>query len=176
MNKLKNFSYTFDTDAGPLSEETLKSESFIHGNCRRAIQYYLYKTKGLFLRSEEVLLPNDCRNVGEFIFREELIDFKQLKRGDVIYAENIRNKKGKPEDKSRNHFKNEDEWLMYLHTAIYLGELDDELINILPKGDYPQNIPLIWHATFIGGGTCVWTLDKFEQYYKVISVKRLFLN
>ena len=115
MSKLKNFSYAFDENAGPLTEQELKNENFTQGNCRRAVQYFLYKTKNIFLKQEDVLLPNGYKNIGEFIFKEESIDFKKLKIGDVIYAENLRNKKG----------------------------------------------------------TCVWPLNKFNLYYKPISIKRL---
>ena len=109
----------------------------------------------------------------EFIFKEEPIDFKKLKTGDIIYAENLRNKKGELLNKSRITYKDEDDWLKYLHSAIYIGEINEELKTLLPEGIYPKNIPLIWHSTFVGGGTCVWTLDQFNLYYKPISVKRL---
>ena len=109
----------------------------------------------------------------KFIFKEKSIDFNKLKTGDIIYAENLRNKKGELLNKSKITYKNEDDWLKYLHSAIYLGELNEELNSLLPEGDHPKDIPLIWHSTFIGGGTCVWTLYKFNLYYKPISAKRL---
>jgi hypothetical protein len=173
MSRLKNFSYAYDEGAGPLSENELKAENFTEGNCRRAVQYFLYKTKNIFVRPEDVLLPNGYRNIGKFIFKEEPIDFKKLKTGDIIYAENLRNKKNEPLNKTRSGYTNEDGWLKYLHSAIYLGQFNDELSGILPNKDYPENVPLIWHSTFIDGGTCVWTLDKFNLYYKPISAKRL---
>jgi len=174
MNKrLKDFTYIYDKGAGPLTESELQKEKFEIGNCRLAIQYFLYKTKGIFIPREEVLLPKGYRDTGVFIYKEEPIDFMTLERGDIIYAENLRNKKGELREKTRQMFETEDEWILYFHTAVYLGSLDSELKEILPEGAYPENVPLIWHSTFIEGGTCAWPLEKFEYFYKPVSVKRV---
>jgi len=171
--RLKDFKYIYDKGAGPLSETELQEENFTIGNCRLAIQYFLYKTKGLFIPEEEVLLPKGYRDTGIFIVKEKPIDFTILERGDIVYAENLRNKKGELREKSRDTFETEDEWILYFHTAIYLGVLDPELKEILPKGDYPENVPLVWHSTFIEGGTSVWPVEKFEYFYKPVSIKRV---
>ncbi|MBU1754839.1 hypothetical protein KKH81_00965 [Patescibacteria group bacterium] len=171
--RLKDFKYIYDKGAGPLSEVELAEEKFEIGNCRLAIQYFLYKTKGLFIPREEILLPKGYRDTGVFVYKEEPIDFDTLEKGDIIYAENLRNKKGELREKKREMFETEDEWILYFHTAVYLGRLDAELREILPEGDYPESVPLIWHSTFIEGGTCAWPLEKFEYFYKPVSIKRV---
>ena len=172
-SRLKNFIYKYDKGAGPLSIEELEKENFTEGNCRLALQYYFYKESGLYLEPERILLPEAYKNVGKFVFKEEPIDFSKLKRGYIIYAQNLRNSKGELLNKDKEKFKNEDEWILYFHTAIFLGNIDGELLDLLPEGDYPKNVPLIWQSTIIEKGTCVWTFDKFLNYYKPISVKRL---
>ncbi|MCL5666174.1 MAG: hypothetical protein M1383_00130 [Patescibacteria group bacterium] len=172
--RLKNFNYEYEKGSGPLQSPELLDSNFTKGNCRTALQLYFYYVHSLFLKPEQILLPEGYKNTGKFIFKEEPIDFGKLNRGAVIYAQNLRGKKEQLLNKDKDTFPTEDEWILHLHTAIYLGEFDSELSQILPEGeDYPKHTPLVWHATTIEGKTCVWTLEKFLHYYKSISAKRI---
>lgn len=93
--------------------------------------------------------------------KEAVIHPHKLKEGDVVYAENLRNKENKEVDKSLGRYKDKDEWLYYLHSGIFLGFVNDT--------------PLVWHATHIEGGPAVWTWEKFLHYYKPISAKRILV-
>ena len=87
-------------------------------------------------------------------------DFKKLQSGDIIYAEKIMDKINKSVDRSRANFKSEDDYVTALHTAIYVGNKDQE----------------IWHATLIEGESCYWSLEKFNQYYLPIVAKRIIIK
>ena len=153
---LKSFSYKFD--AGPLTtKEELRGDWHV-GNCRRALQYYFYAMRGLFLLPEEVLCPEAYYKTGEFVFKKgETVDLHKLQTGDVIYAERIRAKDGSLINKSEESFPTIDEYIVALHTSIYLDEQDKE----------------IWHATSIEGSSCQWSLTKFLEFYTPIAVKRI---
>jgi hypothetical protein len=54
------------------------------------------------------------------------------------------------------------EWIPNLHSAVYIGNLG--------KNATSNNI---WHATQIEGGPVLWSVDRFINYYKPISAKRI---
>ncbi len=153
---LKQFSY--EHDAGPFSTKEELLGDWQTGNCRRALQLYFLVSRGLFLAPEEVLCPDAYYKTGEFVFKKgQEIKFVALQAGDVIYAEGIRNKAGEPVHKSEKTFPNTDEYITSLHTAIYTNEPSRE----------------IWHATSIEGGSCYWSLEQFNRFYKPVAVKRM---
>jgi hypothetical protein len=139
------------------TKEELRGDWHV-GNCRRALQYYFYVMRGLFLLPEEVLCPEAYYKTGEFVFKKgEIVDITKLQTGDIIYAERIRAKDGSLVDKSEKSFSDVDDYIVALHTAIYVGE---------PRKE-------IWHATSIEGGSCQWSLTKFLEFYTPIAVKRI---
>ncbi|MES3031305.1 MAG: hypothetical protein V4697_02730 [Patescibacteria group bacterium] len=148
--------------AGPVETSEEIEVGVPEGNCRFALQLYFYRNHGIFFKKDQIYLPGGYKVLGKFIFQEESIDFDELKLGDVIYAQNLRNKEGEEVDKSLERYKDKDEWLYYLHSAIYLGKINDGTDN-----------RYVWHATHIDGGPTLWTLEKFEHYYKPISAKRV---
>lgn len=160
MYPTEQFSYKYL--AGPVLTEKELNSDFTEGNCRFALQLYFYRIHGKFFERDEIYLPGGYKVLGEFVFKETDIDVNQLKPGDVLYAENIRNKQGQKVDKSLERYRNKDEWLYYLHSLIYLGKLDDD-----------SDTNYVWHATHIAGGPVVWDWDKFLHYYKPISAKRV---
>ena len=154
--------FSYEYLAGPVETPEEIEAGVAEGNCRFALQLYFYRKHGIFLKRDEVYLPGGYKVLGKFIFKEEPLDFDQLKAGDILYAQNLRNKEGKEVDKSIERYRDKDEWLYYLHSAIYLGNLNDGTDN-----------RYVWHSTNIESGPTVWTLDKFQHYYKPISAKRL---
>ncbi len=148
--------------AGPVETAEELDLGVKEGNCRFALQLYFYRKYGIFLKKDDVYLPGGYKVLGRFIFQEEPFDFNILKTGDILYAQNLRNKEGKEVDKSLERYGDKDEWLYYLHSAIYLGKLNDGTDN-----------RYVWHSTNIDGGPTLWALDKFQYYYKPISAKRL---
>ncbi|MFA6000222.1 MAG: hypothetical protein WC783_04595 [Candidatus Paceibacterota bacterium] len=153
---LKNFTYKFD--AGPLNSVQELLGNWEEGNCRRAVQYFTYSQKGIFLKPEQVLCPDAYYHTGEFVMREgESFKPDTLRLGDIMYAEKILNKDEKFVDKSSGTFPTKDDYIISLHTALFAGEKDKE----------------IWHATAIEGRSCFWPLEKFLKFYKVIAVKRV---
>lgn len=147
MSKLKKFNYKFDK--GPLLLKELKKEDFTEGNCRLAIQYYLYKIHNQYFKPNLILNPKAYNKVGKFIVEEGSFTkdaFKLLKEGDIIYADRIRNK---------DKIINKREWIVRLHTAIYLGK------------------SRVYHSSIIEGKSDIWTFNKFMKYYKPIAVKRV---
>jgi len=148
--------------AGPV--ETLEEieVGVTEGNCRFVLQLYFYRQHKKFFEKDEIYLPGGYKVLGEFIFKEEPFDLDMLVAGDVIYAQNLRNKDGKEVDKSVERYKDKDEWLYYLHSAIYIGRIHDG-----------TDTRYVWHATHIDGGPTLWPLEKFEHYYRPISAKRV---
>jgi hypothetical protein len=142
---------------GPVERPDLLTAVMDEGNCRLAVQAYFHFEHSKWLRDNEILNPNAYYNTGKFIFKEETIDFRSLKPGDIIYAQQYRSRDGKMIDKSPKNFKSKDEWITALHSAIYI------------QNEPPQ----IWHATYIENGSCTWSLAKFLQYYEPVSVKRI---
>lgn len=145
--------------AGPVLTVKEIDDGVVEGNCRFALQLYFYKLHNIFFERDQIYLPGGYKVLGEFVFKEEPIDFNLLKPGDVLYAQNWRNKEGKLLEKGIENYKDKDEWLYYLHSAVYVGE--------------EAGVHYIWHATNIEGGPMLWPLEKFEYYYKPISAKRI---
>lgn len=155
--KIPQFKY--DYKHGPLKKNELIKNKIKSGNCRLAIQLFFFYNFNTYLAPEKILLPQAFYQTGNFVFKEnEPIDFSLLKQGDIIYAEQIKNKSLKIIDKSKGKYQNFDDYLFNLHTAIYLDNQK------------------IYHATYIEGKSCVWSLKKFFTYYKIIAVKRLKLR
>ena len=149
------FKYSFFS--GPLTINELDQE-IKEGNCRLAVQLYFYKIHNVYFEPEQILNPNGFKNTGEFVFNiGENIDFNNAEVGDVIYAENLMNKKREPINKGRDVFESEDGWILHFHTAIYLGNDD------------------VWHATNFQENSGVWSLDKFKEFYKPVAIKRFLM-
>jgi hypothetical protein len=148
--------------AGPVETPAEIEAGVTEGNCRFALQLYFYRKHGIFFKKDQIYLPGGYKVLGKFVFKEESIDFESLMRGDILYSQNLRNKEGKEVNKSLERYKDKDEWLYYLHSAIYLGKINDGTDNCY-----------VWHSTSIDGGPTLWTLEKFEHYYKPISAKRV---
>ncbi len=157
-----NDEFTYKYLAGPVDSLAELRSGVALGNCRFALQLYFYKIHGQWFEKDQIYLPGGYKVLGEFIFREEPIDYSKLKQGDVLYAQNLRNKSGELLERGIENYSSKDEWLYYLHRAIYLGEIDPE-----------SNKKFIWHATNITGGPVVWTIEEFEHYYLPISAKRV---
>ena len=152
---LKTISYKFNK--GPISKEELQEEKFTEGNCRLAIQYYFYKIHNLFIEPNNILNPQGYNTLGTFIIEEKYFkndSFVHLKEGDIIYAERIINAQG---EKILKSYSSKDDWIIALHSAIYLG--NDK----------------IYHCTSIDKKSCVWSIKKFLDYYKPIAAKRLLV-
>ncbi|MCD4762268.1 hypothetical protein K8R32_04905 [bacterium] len=146
------FKYVFQD--GPLPKEKLNNK-IKQGNCRLAIQLYFYKNHEKYFKPKDILNPYGYKNTGKFIFGpEQKIDFSKLRKGDVIYAQRKINKKGEKISRDKKDFKNEDEWILNFHTAIYLGNNK------------------IYHSTIFEENSCVWTLNKFNKFFKPIAIKK----
>lgn len=150
--------YQYSFNAGPLLPEFLDNSPIL-GNCRLAIQLYFYRLHNKVFLPDEILCPQSFRETGTKID----LDFNDhnwmtnIQIGDVIFAERIKDKDGKFVDRSIDYFKqNEDEYITYLHTAIISNKEPFE----------------IWHATTITNNTCFWDLDQFNNYYKIIGLRR----
>lgn len=153
---IKEFTYKFDE--GPfVSKEELLGDWQV-GNCRRAVQLYIFGNKNVFLKPEQVLCPTAYNETGTFVItKEQKFSFGSLVDGDLIYAEKVRNKQDEEVDKSEQTFSSQDEYVISLHTALYTGEKNQE----------------IWHATAIEGSSCFWSLERFLYFYKPIVAKRV---
>lgn len=151
-----SFSYKYLAGPEETIEGMVKAQA---GNCRFALQVYFYSVHGLFLKKDQIYLPGGYKTIGRFIFEEEAIDFNRLCSGDIVYAQNLRNKRNELLNKNPEQYASKDEWLYYLHSAIYIGKID--------------GLHYLWHATNIEGGPVVWQLEKFQHYYKPISAKRV---
>lgn len=170
--RLRSFLYRYDPGAGPLARDELVAETFSHGNCRLAVQYFLFKGYGIYLGADDILLPRAYDAVGEFVFKEEPIDRAVLRCGDILYAENRLNRNGEPMKRSRDAYPDRESWVLFFHSAIFLGPLTPALEPLLPQGDYPAG-DLVWHSTAVDGGACIWPYAKFEHYYRPVSAKRV---
>ncbi len=148
-------SFTYRYDAGPLTEDDLRLRKIGSGNCRLAIQAYFYFVYNKYLSPDQILLPNGYLRTGNFVTGEGEDNFILYNPGDVIYAERILSKFGKKVNRRRKDFQSEAEWIVSLHSAIYLGEMK------------------VFHATSIEGETCVWEINKFCQFYRIVGVKRV---
>lgn len=152
----KKFKYKFNV--GPVDSEEEFLSDWDDGNCRRAVQHYIFENKNLFLEPEKILCPEAYNKTGVFIIKKgQKFSFEPLTNGDIVYAEKIRNKNGEEVDKSEKKFFSFDEYVISLHTAVYTGEKGRE----------------IWHATAIEDFSCFWSLEKFLYFYKPIAAKRI---
>ncbi len=154
-----NNPFTYSYLAGPAENEARLAEDITAGNCRFALQLYFYKIHHLFLERDQIYLPGGYHSLGAFIFREQAIDYSQLKNGDILYAQNLRNKVGVKLNRNQEAYPTKDAWIYHFHSAIFIRK--------------PDNTEMVWHATSIENGPAFWTRNRFEQYYKVISVKRI---
>jgi hypothetical protein len=174
MNGRRLPQFLYNLNSGPLPVELLDSRPE-KGNFRLAVQCYFYAFHGLLFQPADILCPRSFQDIGKAlpVNFESSRWFDSLKRGDVLFAERIRGRDGAKVNRSRGTFSSEELWITYLHSAIFLGALDQNLLEHLPLDEvYPQSIPLVWHATAIAGQTCVWTIDEFEQFYRVVAAKR----
>ncbi len=152
----KDFIYKFNE--GPLVSEKELSGEWNIGNCRRAVQYYLWFEKKLFLAPQQILCPAAYRETGSFVTGNgQKFSFNLLEKGDIIYAEKIRGKNGENLDKGEKNFNTNDKYIISLHTALFTKKTGEE----------------IWHATAIEGKSCFWSLEKFLHYYRPIAAKRV---
>lgn len=152
--------FSYDLLTGPVETPSDITSPISKGNCRLAVQVYFHYVHGVWLRVDQILCPNLFRSSG-ILVQEAPIDVSQLKEGDVILAERIRGKDGGPIDKSRAAYSTEDEWIIYLHSAV------------VKNASQEKSGTRIWHSTSTAGGTCEWTWDEFEYYYRPIRVKRI---
>ena len=95
---------------GPVLTEEELNIPFEEGNCRFALQLYFYRIHNKFFERDQIYLPGGYKVWGNFIFKEEEINPTKLKPGDVIYAQNIRNKDDKDVDKKKFEGKTYDEY------------------------------------------------------------------
>ena len=170
--------YKYNFQSGPVQKSQINN-NFKFGNCRLAIQLYFYHQYNLYLPPNKILLPEAYKETGSFIakdLKKENI-FEKARTGDIIYAERLKNSKGKLCYKKKTDFKNEDEWILYFHTAIYLNKISKNQIKQLSAKYNISNIhtdePIIWHASSIDNGTCFWNIEKFLQYYQPKAIKRI---
>jgi hypothetical protein len=154
---IENFTYAYLS--GPRDMEAELVMPITEGNCRLAIQLYYYRLHQLFIPKFDIYLPGGYKKLGRFVFEETEIDFFKLLPGDIVYAQNIKNKRNEEMSRNPEMYKTKDAWLFDLHSAIYFG--------------FFTHTHYFWHATSIVNGTTVWSLDKFTEYYKPVSVKRV---
>lgn len=150
--------------AGPVNCATDLDIDFDVGNCRFALQLYFYRVHSIFLEKDDIYLPGGYKTLGTFIYQEEPIEFDNLESGDIVYAQNLCNKNGIRFSRNIENYQSKDEWIYHLHSAIFIGHVDES-----------DNL-YIWHATSIAHGPILWTIEEFCQYYKPISVKRIPLE
>lgn len=154
--KLPSFSYKFDS--GPLKQRYL-SQNPTEGNCRFAVQYYFFFIRNIYLRPSEVLCPYFYKRTGKFSWKRSDLavrfDKSLLKPHMIIFAERLKNSKNENVHKTISYYESKDDWIISLHSAIYLGNNK------------------IWHATSIDSGSCIWDLEKFLDYYNPVALKKL---
>lgn len=154
-----NIPFIYSYLAGPVETAADLEREIMVGNCRFALQLYFYKIHQLFLEKDQIYLPGGYHTLGTFIFNEQTIDYNSLKTGDIIYAQNLRNKAGVQLSRNEEDYQSKADWIYHFHSAIFIKQ--------------PDGTEAIWHATSIENGPAIWTRDHFEQYYKPISVKRV---
>jgi len=157
--------FTYAYLAGPVLTADELDIGITEGNCRLALQLYFYRQHNLFLGRDEIYIPGGYKTFGDFIYKEEMIDFSSLIRGDIVYAQNLRNKHEALLVRGQDNFPDYDTWVYHFHSGIYIG-------RISPHDDAEY----IYHATSIDNGPALWPLDKFTHYYLPISIKRISLK
>lgn len=169
--KLHNLNYKYLH--GPVSEDVLKT-GMTEGNCRSAVQDYFYTIHGIYLDRNEIVLP-EAKDKGILIENNNNLDvfLNSLEKGDIIYGEKIKTSTGKRVNLDEKKIANENEWLTNLHMGIYLGVQSKEVLSNLPYNEVDMEKPVIWHSSFISGGTSLWSIDKFCEYYKPIFARRI---
>lgn len=150
--------FTYKFRDGPLSSAEELSGNWSTGNCRRAVQHYIFTRKNLFLSPNDILCPAGYYKTGTFVVdRNQVFHSDLLTDGDVIYAEKIRDKNGKDTRMTEKAFTSVDEYIISLHTALFTGKRKEE----------------IWHATAVEGNSCYWSFEKFLNYYHPVAAKRI---
>lgn len=77
---------TYNYLSGPIILSQLKLQAFSYGNCRFAVQNYLFIIYSQYLRPHEILLPRAYQKTGKFISNNYEVKPKLYKPGDVIFA------------------------------------------------------------------------------------------
>src|SRR3989344_3789963 len=169
--RLSFFKYKFDK--GPVSKSKI-SEPTNEGNCRFALQDFFFVLHKRYFEECELLNPAGYLHTGSFLKKEYANDFfDNLPTGAVIYAEKTRNRKNELVDNTAKKFESEDDYIIALHSAIYIKNIDERILSKLPSeiSAGKSSAPAIWHATAVEGATCLWDIDKFLHYYKPIVAK-----
>jgi hypothetical protein len=169
---LAEFEYAYTH--GPLDTLSELTGGYATGNCRRAVQDFMYKRHGRFFAPEDIYIPQSYHSLGTFVISETSpFSLEPLREGDVVYARKLLSKSGRLLIADREQYDSNDEWLFSLHNAVYLGVLTDETKKLLPKSaTYTEGVPYVWHATVVVGGTVLWDWDTFARYYVPVSAKR----
>lgn len=174
-NLIPHYEYAFSS--GPLPK-TEMSNTIAEGNCRLLLQLYFYNKYGKYFSKEELLNPNAYLNTGEFI-KHSVEDsgkyFNKLPDDCVIYAEKITDKNGNSADFSPVAFENENDYLIRLHSAIYVNDFKNLQPLVSPeipiRGATLGKVAIL-HATAVQGSTTIWSVDKFLQHYKPVAAKK----
>jgi len=174
--RLQSFPYEFL--AGPLSEEKIKQGPDV-GNCRSAVQAFYLRLHDVYLGEEHLVLP-EALNHGTVVKESQPgVDdfFAGLQPGDIVYADKLRDSRGKKFSLHKQMSLTEDERMKKFHLGVYIGIPTDEMIARIPT-DTPinQEAPAIWHASYIAGGTALWTTNKFCFYYQPVLARRLSIE
>lgn len=153
---MREFGYRFD--AGPLGSADELAGPWNEGNCRRAVQLYLFSMRGEFLEPDRVLCPEIYNKTGIFVMEiGDQFAFERLNEGDVIFAERMKDSRCVNVNRGRDSFISSDDYVISLHTAVYTGRKSQE----------------IWHATAIEGASCYWNTHRFLEFYRPVAAKRL---
>jgi hypothetical protein len=144
------------------------------GNCRLALQEFFLVFVGSYFTEAELLNPQGYLSTGQFLKEGVQADFFDgLPFGAVIYGEIIRNKYGEEVDRSLSAFETREDYLVRLHTAIYIPALQEPMLGRFPRGTSGTlGEPAIWHATAIEGRSCLWTVEKFLKFYLPVAAKK----
>ena len=172
--RLTTFAYQYL--AGPLDREGVLGR-FEQGNCRLAVQEFAVVFAGKFFDEEALLNPGGYRGTGEFLKRAYSDTFfDDLPFGAVVYAEILRNKHGEAVDRSRAAFATEDDYLIRLHTAIYIPTVTEDVLTKLPTTTplHWLGQPAIWHASAVEGGSAIWPVERFLENYHPVAAKRFW--
>ncbi len=168
--RLSSFRYAYQKGPRPACEA---GQDILEGNCRLALQdYFLVFHDKIFIESE-LLNPEAYLHTGRFLKKSPGRDFFEgLPTGTVIYAERVRSKDGSRAAKTLADFSSMEDYLVSLHSAIFIEAVTAEVLGKLPIEIVCLDTgPAIWHATFIQGRTCLWRLEEFSLYYRPVAAK-----